>query len=289
MATSGDAEEWERRLHELERGLAQLRELTRRAYEGTPRFTQQLLELRRSDGYDAPFGQNPLITVRIGAYGSPDELCGRALASVLGQTYPHWEAVVVCDGPAPETQARVEALGDARLRCFQRPRNGPYPQTSPARWMVAGVHPFNEGVALARGAWIAPMDQDDAWSPHHLEVLLERARRTRAELVYGATRVVVDGVGETYFGRWPPELGDFGFQAAMYHAGLSGFLYDVNAYLSDEPADWNLARRMLEAGVRADFADTIVGTYYVDPTDAAFGWWSERVADRGPYASGSTT
>jgi hypothetical protein len=93
--------------------------------------------------------------------------------------------------------------------------------------------------------------------------------------------------GETYFGQWPPKEGAFGFQAALYHAGLVDFLYDVNAHLVNEPADWNLARRMLEAGVRFHFVPQIVGTYYVDDTTHTSGWWREQVRTRGAFAAGS--
>ena len=110
-------------------------------------------------------------------------------------------------------------------------------------------------MAHARGAWIAPLDQDDEWAPDHLEVLLAAAAATGAEVVYGVSRVVLDDGTETFFGSWPPTLGDFGFQTAIYHAGLAALLYDANSHLVGEPADWNLARRMLEAGVSFEFVE----------------------------------
>jgi hypothetical protein len=150
---------------------------------------------------------------------------------------------------------------------------------------VAGSHPFNEGFALARGAWIAPIDQDDEWTEDHLEVLVDTALRTRAEVVYGIGEAIVADLGETYFGAWPPRLGDFGFQTAVHHACLTSFLYDVNAHLIDEPADWNLARRMLEAGVRFDFIEKIVTTYYVNADARGIDWWRERLRSRGRFSS----
>src|SRR5262249_25428521 len=137
--------------------------------------------------------------------------------------------------------------------------------------------------ALARGAWIAPIDHDDEWTDDHLQVLITAARQTRAEVVYGVGRVIVAGDGETYFGSWPPALGDFGFQTAIHHASLTMFLYDANAHLADEPADWNVARRMLEAGVRFDFVEQIVTTYFVDSHAPALAWWQQRLNDRGRF------
>lgn len=271
------------RLAAIEGQLDELRQLIARAYDGTPRAAAELLRMRRAPTYADAYADDPLVTVRIGSYRNPDLLLDRALASVLRQTHAKWEAIVVCDGREPETAERIAELGDTRVRCLQRPRNGPYPSEAHDRWQVAGVHPFNLGVALARGAWIAPIDQDDEWDDDHLRILLDAARESAAEVVYGVGRVLVAGGGETYFGRWPPTLADFGFQTAIYHAGLATFLYDVNSYLTGEPADWNLARRMLEAGVSFEFVERVVCSYFVDADDPTVGWWQERERQRGPF------
>lgn len=288
-APSNDAgqeavERLERRLSVLEEELGRLRELVVRAYEQTPRAASELLKARRGDSYADAYAPEPLVTVRIGTYQGDELLFERALSSVRRQSYAKWEAIVVCDGRQESTARRIAALGDARIRCVQRPRNGPYPSAARARWLVAGTHPFNEAFALARGAWIAPIDQDDEWTEDHLEVLLDAARRTRAEVAYGVARVRVGSEGETYFGGWPARRGDFGFQAAIHHAALTDFLYDANAHLNGEAGDWNLARRMLEAGVRFEFIERIVSTYYVEEHAPGIDWWRQRLRERGAFS-----
>jgi glycosyltransferase involved in cell wall biosynthesis len=278
-----DSEELNRRITALEEKLDHLQALLVRAYEDTPRAANHLLEARRDPAYRSAYADEPLVTVRIGAYKGGDLLFERSLGSVRRQSYPNWEAVVVCDGADAATATRVAALDDPRITCVQRPRNGPYPSHPQDRWNVAGSHPFNHGVALAKGMWIAPIDQDDEWTADHLSVLVDRARQTGAEVVYGISQTLIGGEGETYFGSWPPTQGDFGFQAAIYHFGLAPFLYDANSYMVGEPADWNLARRMLEAGVNFDFVERIVTTYYVDPGSHSADWWMQRFHERGPF------
>lgn len=275
-----------RRLDAVEERIGTLRELLIRAYEDTPRATATVLGARRDPSYSDAYSGEPLVTVRIGTYHGGDLLFERALASVRSQRYANWEAIVVCDGRDEETVARIRRIGDDRITAVARPRNGPYPADPAARWSVAGSHPFNQAVALARGAWFAPIDQDDEWAPDHLEALVAAARCTGAEVVYGVARVDLgDGGGETWFGNWPPEQGDFGFQTAIYHAGLASFLYDANSWLVGEPADWNLARRMLEAGVNFEFVERVVATYYVGSADAARTWWEDRRRERGPFVA----
>lgn len=279
-------ERLQQRIESVEDQLGRIHDLVIRAYENTPNAAVELLKARRNTSYADAYLPKPLVTVRIGTYAGDEMLFERALSSVYRQSYTSWEAIVVCDGRQEGTAERIASLGDSRIRCVQRPRNGPYPAQAVARWLVAGAHPFNEGFALARGSWIAPIDQDDEWTDDHLEELLAAAQRTQAEVVYGVARAVLSTNEETYFGTWPPVLGDFGFQASIYHAGLIAFLYDANAHLVGEPADWNLARRMLEAGVRFEFLDRIVTTYYVDDDAPAVGRWRERVHERGSFSPG---
>lgn len=278
-------EDLARRLDALDEKIDRLQAIAVKAYEDTPRATADVYRARRDATYRAAYSADPLVSVRIGAYAGGDLLFERALSSVRGQSYPNWEAIVVCDGRDETTAARIASLADSRIKCVQRPRNGPYPEDSRMRWQVAGVHPFNQGAALAQGAWIAPIDQDDEWTEDHLEVLVAAGLRTEAEIAYGVGRVMLPDGNETYFGTWPPALGDFGFQTAIYHAHLATLLYDVNAYLFDEPADWNLARRMLEAGVRFEFVEKIVTTYHLKDEQAGAGWWQERFRQRGRFTS----
>jgi hypothetical protein len=41
--------------------------------------------------------------------------------------------------------------------------------------MVAGSTPMNHGVEISRGEWIAPLDDDDEFTPDHVEVMLNAA------------------------------------------------------------------------------------------------------------------
>lgn len=237
--------------------------------------------LRARASYADAFVGAPLVSVCIATYQRARILTERALPTVLRQSYTNWEAVIVGDGCDDDTAERIAALGDPRLRFFNRDANGPYPADPISRWLVAGTHASNEAIARARGSWIAPLDDDDEWSDDHLATLLAEAQRTACELVYGRMRVRIHATGEeTWFGSWPPQHGDFAFQAALYHAGLREFRYDAAAFERNEPGDWNLARRMLEAGVRFGFTPREVGTYHVPPGHLTQTGWGERAARR---------
>lgn len=239
-----------------------------------------LAEVRTRPDYAAAFVGTPLVSVRIGTYNRARILCERTLPSVIAQTYPNWEAVIVGDACTDDTAARIAALDDPRIRFYNRPVRGPYPADPIDFHLVAGVFPANEGLDLARGAWIAPLDDDDEFSPDHIQTLLGAAIAERAEFVYGQMRVIIEqSDAQTWFGTWPPAFGDFGLQSAVYHAHLKGFRYDINAYRHGEPDDWNLTRRMIAAGVRFHYVQRAVGVYHVRVAEAAH--WESVAQVRG--------
>jgi glycosyltransferase involved in cell wall biosynthesis len=104
------------------------------------------------------------------------ELVARAVESVLGQTYGALECLVIDDGSSDHTWTRLQHLAttDPRVRPLRhdRPR-----RVSAAR---------NTGLAIARGAYVAFLDDDDRWLPDKLakQVALLAASPPAVGLVY---------------------------------------------------------------------------------------------------------
>jgi glycosyltransferase involved in cell wall biosynthesis len=108
--------------------------------------------------------------VVIPAYERSAEL-PRALASVFAQRRPAAEVVVVDDGSTDATAEVAEGLGATVVR---HPEN---------RGLSAAR---NSGVAAATQPWLAFLDSDDEWLPHHLETLWPLAEQGHV-LVGGST------------------------------------------------------------------------------------------------------
>jgi hypothetical protein len=207
--------------------------------------------------------QNPLVTVRIPTYDRGPLLVERAISSALAQTYANLEVLVVGDGATPETVEAIESVRDPRLRFVNLPRPD-YPGDPERRWQVAGTNAVNHALEIARGAWIAPLDDDDEFTPDHVEALLSVAIEYRLEMVYGQSLMEKpDGTWATV-GSWPLAQGGLCHGSALYAADLRFFRYDPEAWRDLEPGDWNLWRRMLEAGVRIGNIEQIVYRHYLE-------------------------
>jgi glycosyltransferase involved in cell wall biosynthesis len=97
--------------------------------------------------------EGPSISAIIPAYNA-EPFLARAIESVLGQTCPPMELIVVDDGSTDGTGDVARRFGD-RVRFFHQENAG----VSAAR---------NLGIEKARGEWIAFLDADDWWEPERL-------------------------------------------------------------------------------------------------------------------------
>jgi glycosyltransferase involved in cell wall biosynthesis len=100
----------------------------------------------------------PRVSVIVPAYNAAVYL-PYAIDSVLAQTRPDWEIVIVDDGSTDHTQEVVDRykpeLGDRLQYIYQSNRGLPAAR--------------NAAMRVARGEFIALLDADDVWLPHRLE------------------------------------------------------------------------------------------------------------------------
>jgi Glycosyl transferase family 2 len=226
-----------------------------------PENRRLLQGAREAAGYGRAWDEGrPPISVTVATIGRP-ELTSRSLPSILAQSYGELEVVVAADGAPPETEAAVAALGDPRVRYLDLGPRRPWTDDPVKLWLVGATRARNAALQAARGRWIVEFDDDDALRPECLESLLDLARRTRAEAVYGQVRQHAGGAPRD-FCAFPPRLGHFSWAAGMYHAGLRFFERELLAAELGLPGDWWLAERMLRAGVRFAMRDEVLCDAY---------------------------
>lgn len=122
------------------------------------------------------------VSVVVPAYNA-ERWIGETLESILGQTLPPAEVIVIDDGSVDGTAGVVRGFG-TRVQYTRQENAG----ASAAR---------NHGIALARGEYIAFLDADDLWLPEKLEkqlTLLER--KPELKWVYSDSFIFADGCPE---------------------------------------------------------------------------------------------
>ena len=109
-----------------------------------------------------------------------------AVESVLEQSYPDWELIIVDDCSQDGSRERIETFSalDSRIRAFRNERN-------------LGVgRSRNRGVELAKGEWIAFLDSDDLWEPEKLSRQLQFMAEKGCAFSYSRIRMT-DSEGNT--------------------------------------------------------------------------------------------
>jgi glycosyltransferase involved in cell wall biosynthesis len=98
----------------------------------------------------------PTVSVIIPTYNR-EQLLGRAIKSVLVQTYQDFELIIVDDGSTDNTERLVKNFKSEKIRYIRSRENK---GVSAAR---------NIGIQSAKGDYIAFQDSDDEWMPEKLE------------------------------------------------------------------------------------------------------------------------
>ena len=104
----------------------------------------------------------------------------RALRSILHQTVPVFEILVIDDGSTDRSAELVHDVGDPRIRYVFQSNGG----AGSAR---------NRGLDLARGDWIAFLDSDDWWGESRIASAVAALRSDPAIDLMQANRLYVEG------------------------------------------------------------------------------------------------
>ena len=206
--------------------------------------------------------KEPLVSITTATYNRARILVESTLPSVLSQTYRNIEWLIVGDHCTDETAARLARIEDPRVRFANLPKRPRYPRNKQKRWKVVGVKAINLAHDLARGTWVAHLDDDDVFTPDHIEKLLSYAQAGNFEMVAGVSRLELTpdnwaerGRVSSANGEWP----QFSHSTVLYRSYLgSCFKYDARCLKVNTGGDGFRWQRMYNAGVRVGFIPDVV-------------------------------
>lgn len=103
----------------------------------------------------------PLVSVILATYNG-EMFIREQLESILSQTYPNIELIVIDDCSTDSTLNQIQAVCNNNNSCrlIRNDSNLGY------------IKNFEKGMSFAQGVFIAPADQDDVWHPEKIEILI---------------------------------------------------------------------------------------------------------------------
>jgi glycosyltransferase involved in cell wall biosynthesis len=208
----------------------------------------------------------PLISVTTATYNRGDLLVSRTLPSILDQTYENFEVVIVGDHCTDNTEELLSEIRDPRLRFYNLPERPQYPRDPAKWWRIAGLWALRLAHDMARGTWIAHLDDDEVFTPHHLQKLLSCARDGNYEFVSARSRT------ESRPGVWAEKgqalhrdgvhlsgpVGPVAHSTILWRSYLTIIEYESFCLEVGLNGDSHRMRRLFNAGVRAGFLDEVV-------------------------------
>lgn len=201
----------------------------------------------------------PTVSVIIPAFNRNRTL-PRTLASVINQTFPDLEIIIIDDASTQPVKDLVASFDDSRIRVLVHETNR---GANAAR---------NTGIRSARGKYVAFLDSDDEWDKRKLEIqvtALEEARESVGAHYTGITAFSEDGTKN--FQTSPVAAGDLlGSLLRRNEIGtLSSFmarrsvLEEVGNFDEDLPSvqDWDLYIRIARSYEFAAATGSLVNYY----------------------------
>lgn len=185
-----------------------------------------------------------LITVIIPCYNHGRYL-PEAVESIVAQTYPRWEIVIVDDGSRDDSAEVAEALAarypERAIRLIRQTNRG----LSASR---------NAGLAAARGAYILPLDADDRIEPGMLAACAA-VLDSRPEVGFVYTDALLFGDEQTRWSGGPYSLTKLRFDCPMlvmtlFRAGAGRAVGGFREEMRQGYEDWDFWLRLAGAGWR---------------------------------------
>jgi glycosyltransferase involved in cell wall biosynthesis len=160
----------------------------------------------------------PIVSIVTPVYNS-EKYIEDTIESVLKQTYPHWEMIIVNDCSTDNTRSIIEkyAKVDMRIHIINNTKN------------IGAALSRNVALETAKGRYIAFLDSDDVWFPEKLTVQIEFMEQKKLVLTY-SSYIVIDQNGNYINRRNTPKKITYASMLKSNHIGNLTGIYDSHFF-----------------------------------------------------------
>jgi len=202
-----------------------------------------------------------MVSVVITSYNRPDIL-GRAIRSVLAQTYKDFEIIVVDDCSDYDMRKVTDNFKDYPIHYIRHKKN------------KGGAAARNTGTSLARGKYVAFLDDDDEWKSGKLLKQVDIAEKLTDDygVIYCGS-VNLDDDGQVVWKRMPAIRGDI--RSGIIEKGLAtvpsshffrkNVLDNIGGYDEILPThnEHDIWMKLAEGKFKADFVEEYLVTAHI--------------------------
>lgn len=122
--------------------------------------------------------RQPLVSIITPTYNH-EKFIGQCIESVLAQTYPHWEQIIIDDGSTDKTGEIVAQYKDRRIKYLR--------QNNLGIWKLSRT--YNKALRCSQGELTGILEGDDFWPPYKLEKQIAAFERQEVVLSWGKAAI----------------------------------------------------------------------------------------------------
>ncbi len=232
---------------------------------------------------------NPLVSIVMPAYNC-EKFIGRAIESIIAQTYDNWELIITEDGSKDGTYAAAKKYESERIRVYRTEKN-----------TGTAYIPRYISFTRSKGEYILNIDADDYIEKDHISKCVKRIQETGADICCGKMVMVDENAEKLNIPSIPAPDFDLGqtlsgrdafmLTVPRYRIAMNGYLAKRELWQKAEDSyakpedqrrgihdDENLARLTLMYSDKVVFCDAVY--YYTLNSDSVthkinnriFGW-----------------
>lgn len=237
-------------------------------FEGNPlkvaplEIQQRINQYLNSVSYGLEIRELPLISV-ITVVLNGEKYLEQAIQSVINQTYPNIEYIIIDGGSTDGTLDIIRRYEDYIDYWVSEKDNGIYDA-------------MNKGIKLALGQWIGILNSDDRYFSRDLfEKIFVKSRLSNCDVIYGDTLILEEFNRENSYILRPKRLSKLKYTMAFGH--LSAFvsikvyktvgLYDIKYKVA---SDFNFFQRIYLMGYRFCYFSEAIGVLRAHPKSTSF-------------------
>ena len=196
---------------------------------------------------------NKLVSVVTSTFRRHDQLIKYNIPSIQKQTYPKIEHIIVVDEYDIELKRKIDKLGKQKYPIRVCLLGRDWRKFGKGKWAEV---PRMVDTYLARGSYIAYLDDDDEAYPEHIEKCLALLEKDKVDFVYSKFIRYLKGKYHSTLGVLPLKCGNITASCILHKVELLN-ISNWFPIQNDEADDWELINKWIQRGATYSFLNEI--------------------------------